>query len=111
VNDHFNSPALDRSYFTGFGYDDSALYAAITEQNFGSILRDASCIICADKVQFMPGQKNAVLLPCKHAFHKNCIKPWHEGTVVGRKNTTCPTCRNVYCIYINTDDEEDYTGF
>lgn len=43
------------------------------------------CSICYN--QFEKDEK-ILQLPCKHIFHKECIKPWLK------KNKKCPNCRN-----------------
>lgn len=45
---------------------------------------ELQCPVCQDDVKV--GEKVAVL-PCDHAFHKECISPWLE------RDRTCPTCR------------------
>lgn len=46
--------------------------------------RSEECVVCKDA--FEAGAQ-LLSLPCKHAFHCDCIKPWLD------KNNTCPTCR------------------
>ncbi|KAI8907404.1 hypothetical protein EDD86DRAFT_276808 [Gorgonomyces haynaldii] len=42
------------------------------------------CSICQEE---MPKDHEAMVLPCKHSFHDNCITSWL------RLNGTCPVCR------------------
>lgn len=42
------------------------------------------CSVCKDDFQI--GDKN-ITLPCKHAYHPDCLIPWLEH------NGTCPICR------------------
>lgn len=51
------------------------------------------CSICLDP--FKEGDHISVL-PCKHAFHYDCIKPW-----LGEANACCPVCKQ--CPYKNKD--------
>ena len=51
------------------------------------------CSICLDS--FKEGDRISVL-PCKHAFHYDCIKPW-----LGEANACCPVCKQ--CPYKNKD--------
>lgn len=44
-----------------------------------------TCSICQDEYK----KKNTILiLPCNHAFHLKCLKPWLK------KNANCPICRD-----------------
>eukprot|EP00831_Metopus_contortus_P074045 TRINITY_DN67592_c0_g1_i1.p1 TRINITY_DN67592_c0_g1~~TRINITY_DN67592_c0_g1_i1.p1 ORF type:complete len:244 (+),score=12.86 TRINITY_DN67592_c0_g1_i1:157-888(+) len=43
-----------------------------------------SCAICYSEMIF---GESAILIPCGHMFHQECIKPWFEG------HNTCPICR------------------
>lgn len=52
------------------------------QQEFGDCKRD--CNICLSTSE--DGER-WVMLPCGHAFHEECLKPWLE------KNNTCPVCR------------------
>lgn len=51
------------------------------------------CSICLDA--FKEGDPISVL-PCNHAFHYDCIKPW-----LGEANTCCPVCKR--CPYKDKD--------
>jgi hypothetical protein len=43
------------------------------------------CLICTDK--FIKND-SVIVLPCKHNFHKNCIKKW-----LTEESNTCPLCK------------------
>ncbi|CAH1766081.1 1689_t:CDS:10 [Entrophospora sp. SA101] len=43
-----------------------------------------SCPVCKDEFNI---EEEAISLPCSHAFHEDCIKPWLK------MNGTCPVCR------------------
>ncbi|KAJ1951107.1 hypothetical protein FBU59_000354 [Linderina macrospora] len=46
---------------------------------------DQSCTICNDE---FAEDRDLTRLPCKHYFHRECIKPWLE------LHNTCPMCRH-----------------
>ncbi|EFN75399.1 E3 ubiquitin-protein ligase RNF181 [Harpegnathos saltator] len=52
------------------------------------------CPVCLK--DFEAGNK-AISMPCRHAFHSECILPWLE------KTNSCPLCR-----YELPTDDEDY---
>ena len=43
-----------------------------------------NCVICLEDFK---NHDKAIILPCIHLFHKNCIKNWLK------KNNTCPICK------------------
>jgi len=43
------------------------------------------CPICCCEIE--KKAKNVMKLPCKHKFHKDCIKKWHA------RKKVCPVCR------------------
>ena len=47
------------------------------------VSRDASCAFCAR------GNVDTQLMPCKHLFHGQCLRPWLEATVT---TPVCPCC-------------------
>ena len=51
------------------------------------------CAICLE--EFDDGHLLRLLPNCKHAFHKNCVDSWLEGTFSEEDSITsfCPTCR------------------
>ena len=50
------------------------------------------CAVCTDKLD-----GKIRVLPCKHAFHKDCLKPWIKSMMEERKMPICPVCRqNIY---------------
>ena len=48
---------------------------------------DNYCAICQDFDPFSDDD-NVLMLPCKHYFHPDCIKPWLK-----EHNHTCPVCK------------------
>ena len=53
------------------------------KDKFGDTFTDDECSICIMKYRVTEKIK---ILPCKHIFHKKCIKKWLK------KNDTCPLC-------------------
>jgi hypothetical protein len=47
------------------------------------VSRDAACAFCAR------GNVDTQLMPCKHLFHGQCLRPWLEATVT---TPVCPCC-------------------
>lgn len=45
-----------------------------------------NCVICL--TDFQEGDK-AIILPCTHLFHSECIRNWFQ------RNNTCPICKHV----------------
>ena len=43
-----------------------------------------NCVICLEDFK---NHDKAIILPCIHLFHKNCIKNWLK------KKNTCPICK------------------
>ena len=43
-----------------------------------------NCVICLEDFK---NREKAIILPCIHLFHKNCIKSWLK------KNNSCPICK------------------
>ena len=65
--------------------------------SYGAVLRasrgyglpgDGECAVCQSD---MERDDRVRLLPCRHAFHCECIDPWLA------KSTCCPTCRASVC--------------
>ena len=54
---------------------------------------DDACLICQDK---FAAEERPTSMPCAHAFHLDCLKPWLS------EHNTCPTCR----YELDTDDEQ-----
>jgi len=48
------------------------------------------CSICIENIE---NTNHIVIMPCKHIFHKKCIKPWLVQKVILGKNPHCPMCR------------------
>ncbi|KAL4022172.1 hypothetical protein IC575_015897 [Cucumis melo] len=65
----------------------------ITDEILAKLGKDVQCAIC--KEDFAVDEKIQEL-PCKHAFHQDCLKPWLES------NNSCPICR----YELPTDDQE-----
>lgn len=55
-----------------------------TDYHQGECIEDV-CSICLD--QFEEGTK-VIILPCKHAFHPDCLSPWLKI------HSECPSCRH-----------------
>ncbi|KAH3767822.1 RING finger protein [Pelomyxa schiedti] len=51
------------------------------------------CNVCKDDFQL---DEEVVMLPCKHLYHQDCIKPWLN------MHNTCPSCR----FELPTDDAD-----
>jgi len=49
-----------------------------------------TCSICIENVE---NTNHIVIMPCKHIFHKKCIKPWLVQKVILGENPQCPMCR------------------
>ena len=43
-----------------------------------------NCVICLEDFK---NRDKAIILPCIHLFHKNCIKSWLKG------HNSCPICK------------------
>jgi E3 ubiquitin-protein ligase RNF115/126 len=52
------------------------------------------CLVCQDSYQI---GDEALKLPCKHLYHKDCLIPWLQS------RNTCPTCR----FALPVDEDED----
>ncbi|KAA8546201.1 hypothetical protein F0562_003060 [Nyssa sinensis] len=63
----------------------------ITEEILAKVGPDAECSFC--KENLVLGDKMQEL-PCKHAFHLSCLKPWLD------EHNSCPICRRE----LQTDD-------
>ncbi|KAI8323891.1 hypothetical protein GQ54DRAFT_296470 [Martensiomyces pterosporus] len=54
----------------------------------GACEKGASCTICNDDLEAKEDSTDVVTkLPCRHFFHRECVKPWLE------LHNTCPMCR------------------
>lgn len=62
--------------------------------NKDHIASNLECTVCTEKYRL---QELCHLLPCKHFFHQDCIKPWLQ------LHNTCPVCR-----YELKTDNPDY---
>ncbi|KAJ3299725.1 hypothetical protein HK104_007456 [Borealophlyctis nickersoniae] len=61
------------------------------------LANNSSCTICLDAFSL---SEDATYMPCRHAFHRECIETW-----LGNSNT-CPTCR----YELETENEEYNCG-
>jgi hypothetical protein len=60
---------------------------AVKKERQNPFTNDPSCSICLE--DYNPSEK-LILLPCKHAFHPDCIKPW-----LCERSGCCPLCKKV----------------
>ena len=60
-------------------------YQFKNKDKFGDALVEDDCSICLLKYKITDKLK---LLPCKHTFHKHCIKSW----LYTNDNCKCPLC-------------------
>ncbi|KAG2443600.1 hypothetical protein HXX76_001951 [Chlamydomonas incerta] len=56
----------------------------LDEETLENIGRDSQCSVCTET---LAAGDEVQLLPCKHAYHPDCLKPWLE------QNNSCPLCR------------------
>lgn len=68
------------------------LLKKITTSRIGKQKPDLTCSICLSG--YRPNQR-ASELPCKHLFHKSCLRPWLNEA------DTCPVCRQPILSEIN----------
>ncbi|GMH89972.1 hypothetical protein TL16_g11627 [Triparma laevis f. inornata] len=54
-----------------------------------SYFENDSCPVCLE--DYVPDE-SLKLLPCKHAFHEDCIKPW-----LTQQQGSCPLCKEIVC--------------
>ena len=57
-----------------------------------------TCSICID--DFEVGEKVILLPKCRHAFHRDCIKPW-----LMERQGCCPVCKTAVAETEENDDE------
>jgi len=64
-------------------------YASVLRGSRGYELPGGTeCAVCQSDMGL---REQVRLLPCRHAFHVDCIDPWFE------RSTCCPTCRGAVC--------------
>ena len=61
------------------------VYQYKNKDKFDSSLIEEECSICLSKYKITDMLK---ILPCKHGFHKKCIKKWLSG----EQHNKCPLC-------------------
>ncbi|XP_071948663.1 uncharacterized protein [Antedon mediterranea] len=89
LQDHtIESPTSFTSRRRGTGMTEAAIDQLLSltdrqDASFGQV----SCTICFDELQ--PQLEDVRMLPCRHAFHFECIKRWLE------KHIRCPNCQGV----------------
>uniref|UniRef100_A0A7S0X7L5 RING-type domain-containing protein n=1 Tax=Mantoniella antarctica TaxID=81844 RepID=A0A7S0X7L5_9CHLO len=54
---------------------------------------DDLCVMCLEPI-LSENRADAVGLPCRHKFHRNCIKTWFGTRDTENKPPDCPTCRH-----------------
>ena len=54
------------------------------------------CVICTESIQMVDGENGppAILSPCKHIFHTDCIQSWFDSKDEQDEDPCCPTCRH-----------------
>jgi hypothetical protein len=57
------------------------------------------CLVCQDSYQI---GDEALKLPCKHLYHKDCLIPWLQS------RNTCPTCR--FALPVDEDEDKSKCG-
>ena len=92
----------------------------VLNDNFTSVLKEVNkkdiegdntgyngpdCVIC---LETFDTHDSIIMLPCKHAFHKNCIQEWFKFKL------TCPLCNQQFFVsdspereYIDDNEPED----
>lgn len=64
----------------------SEFIESLPEAAIGDV-KDEQCAICLSSIR-VGGEKRICVLPCKHTFHADCIKPWI------RRVANCPLCKH-----------------
>lgn len=62
---------------------------------------EVTCPICLEEFN---EDESVIELPCKHVFHKECIKKWFEN------NHSCPTCRKKIDLNSKNQHNSDVFG-
>eukprot|EP01023_Acetabularia_acetabulum_P025099 TRINITY_DN24066_c0_g1_i16.p1 TRINITY_DN24066_c0_g1~~TRINITY_DN24066_c0_g1_i16.p1 ORF type:complete len:585 (-),score=25.65 TRINITY_DN24066_c0_g1_i16:1002-2756(-) len=73
----------------------SMLLSDLPYASFAECMKQGDCGICLVGLceEFEEGDR-AIVLPCFHVFHKNCIKAWIEAK---RGVAKCPLCQSKLC--------------
>merc|ERR1712130_430147 len=72
------------------------LFKPFQHKTAASTPHNESCAICLDDFKL---DEELRLLPCKHAFHKNCVDPW-----LAKSSELCPMCKQ--SIFMNQEKED-----
>ena len=87
-NNRYGSPPASKESVTQLKEEE------MTEETIKSLGVENVCSVC--KEEFSKGKK-AMVLPCRHFYHRECIIPWLD------QHNSCPICR-----YELPTDDEDY---
>jgi len=68
----------------------------INEENINYIRKNSNCENCSVCKDDFEITQDLISLPCKHAFHQDCLTPWLK------ERNSCPTCR----FELPTDDPD-----
>ena len=68
--------------------DNEDVKILVSEDDFKTLkeidVKDEKCSVCLDDID-----TKAMVLPCKHVYHKECIKEW-----LCNHSNKCPVCKN-----------------
>ena len=70
-------------------------------ENFAGLEAAFTCRLCEDRLD----HEDLEMLPCGHAFHVDCLRPWLAHCAREKRSLTCPTCRTPVCPAATPDVE------